>query len=56
MAMDTDTRRAFLQALDEDAEFRQEVRSRLLSRELLELPETVCRFQCQSERLHGLRE
>ena len=44
MAMDTDTRRAFLQALDEDAEFRQEVRNRLLSRELMELPEKFADF------------
>ena len=44
MAMDTDTRRAFLAALDEDESFRQEVRQRLLSRELLELPEKFAAF------------
>ena len=44
MAMDTDTRRAFLRALDEDEDFRQEVRQRLLSRELLELPEKFAAF------------
>ena len=44
MAMDTDTRRAFLAALDEDEGFRQEVRQRLLSIELLELPEKFAAF------------
>ena len=44
MAMDTDTRRAFLKALDEDETFRQEVRQRLLSKELLELPEKFAAF------------
>lgn len=44
MAMDTETRRAFLRALDEDEDFRQEVRNRLLSRELLELPEKFASF------------
>ena len=44
MAMDTDARRAFLKALDEDEEFRQEVRQRLLARELLELPEKFAAF------------
>lgn len=44
MALDTNTRRAFLRALDEDEDFRQEVRQRLLSRELLELPEKFAAF------------
>ena len=44
MAMDTDTRRAFLAALDEDEGFRQEVRQRLLSIELLEMPEKFAAF------------
>ena len=44
MVMDTDTRRAFLKALDEDEGFRQEVRQRLLSIELLELPEKFAAF------------
>ena len=44
MAMDTEIRRAFMKALDEDDEFRQEVRQRLLSRELLELPEKFAAF------------
>ena len=47
MAMDTDTRRAFLKALDEDEEFRQEVRQRLLSRELLELPDQFAAFSAK---------
>ena len=47
MAMDTDTRRAFLRALDEDEDFRQEVRQRLLSKELLELPEKFAAFSAK---------
>ena len=44
IAMSPAERARFLRALQEDPEFRAEVRSQLLSRELLELPERFAQF------------
>ena len=44
MVMDAATRDAFIRALDEDPEFYQAVRRRLLSEELISLPERLAAF------------
>ena len=44
MAVFTATQEEFLRLLDENAEFRQQVRQRILSRELIELPERFAVF------------
>ena len=44
MAMSQQDKQRFLQALDTDPEFLMEVRKRLLSKELLELPDRFARF------------
>ena len=44
MAVSTATQEEFLRLLDENAEFRQQVRQRILSQELIELPERFAVF------------
>lgn len=44
MAVSTATQEEFLRLLDEDTEFRQQVRQRILSQELIELPERFAVF------------
>ena len=55
MALDAATRSAFLRALDEDPEFYQAVRQRLLSEELLSLPHRLAVFiEATNRRIEAL--
>lgn len=55
MTMDATTKQAFLLALEQDAEFRTEIRRTLLTTELLELPERFAEFvSATNERFNRL--